>query len=86
MRAEFVRYRLARFRVITGSLQLLGAAGLLAGLAWTPIGAAAAGGLAVLMMLGVGARQRIGDPWLLQVPAAAYAALNTLLFVGFLLR
>ena len=85
-RAEFVRYRLARFRVLTGVLQLLGAAGLLAGLGWPPIGAAAAAGLALLMILGVGARRRIQDRWPLQVPAAAYAALNALLAVGFLTK
>ena len=85
MRAEFVRYGLSRFRVLTGYLQLLGAAGLFAGLWWTPIGAAAAAGLALLMVFGVGARQRIGDPWPQQVPAAFYAVLNAILAVGFLL-
>jgi len=86
MRAEFLRYRLARFRVLTGVLQLLGAGGLVAGLWWTPIGVAAAAGLTLLMALGVGARRRIRDPWPQQVPAAAYAALNALLVAGFLLR
>ena len=76
LRAEFDRYGLAAFRTMTGALQLMGAAGLLAGLWLRPLGFLAAVGLTVLMMLGVGVRRRVGDSWPKQLPAALYAALS----------
>ena len=53
---EFERYRLARFRTLTGVLQLVAAVGLLIGLQFPMIGALAAAGLAVQMLLGFGVR------------------------------
>ncbi|MEM6392138.1 MAG: DoxX family protein [Planctomycetota bacterium] len=75
MRAEFERYGLTRFRVMTGVLQLCGAAGLVVGWWVRPMGVAAAVGLAVLMLLGFGARRKIRDTWAQSVPAGVYALL-----------
>ena len=49
---------------------IAGAAGLLAGLAWHPIGAAAGIGLVVYFLLAVGAHLRAGDARNLPVPVA----------------
>jgi hypothetical protein len=76
MLAEFERFGLARFRRLTGALEVLGAAGLLAGY-WLPwaTGAAAAG-LALLMVLGVATRVRVRDPILASVPALVLLAMT----------
>jgi hypothetical protein len=47
---------------------LAGAAGLIAGLAWRPIGVAAAIGLVVYFLLAIGAHVRAGDLRILPVP------------------
>ncbi len=76
MRREFVRYGLARERVMVGVLQCLGAFGLILGLHWPWIGRAAAGGLALLMLLGVGVRIRVKDSFLQASQALFYFGLN----------
>lgn len=76
MQAEYRRYGLAGFRTVVGTLQLLGAAGLLVGFREPWIGQASAGGLALLMLLGVGVRIRIRDTPLQALPAFAYLVLN----------
>jgi hypothetical protein len=75
MVTEFARYRLSRYRVLTGRLQLLGAAGLLVGFASPVIGGLAAGGLSLQMACGLGVRIRLRDPWLQCVPATLYMLL-----------
>ena len=75
MRREFARYGLPRQRVLTGILQLLGAVGLLAGLVFPPLGQWAAGGLALLMVLGFGVRLKIRDSLLQALPAFFYLVL-----------
>lgn len=84
MRREYDRYGLAAFRSLVGSLQLLGAMGLLVGL-YTPwIGQLSAGGLALLMLCGVGVRIKIKDSVLQTLPAFAYMLLNAYLaFVAY---
>lgn len=76
MVAEFERYRLARFRSLTGVLQVAGSLGLLAGYYSRPLLLLSAGGLATMMLLGVLIRLRIRDPLLATIPAAAFFALN----------
>ena len=60
-RREFERYGLPHLRVFVGSMQLLGAAGVLIGIFVAPIGAVAAAGLTIMMLLGLVARYRIHD-------------------------
>jgi hypothetical protein len=72
MKAEFERYGLARFRLITGLLQVAAAAGLLIGMKLPAVGIFSATGLAAQMALGLGVRLRIGDSWILCLPATAY--------------
>ena len=76
MREEFERFGLARFRLATGALEVLGGVGLLVGLVRTEVLVVASGGLTSLMLLGVLTRIRVKDPWLEIVPAAALMLAN----------
>ena len=73
---EFQRFGLADFRRLTGSLEVLGALGLVVGYFYPPLVPWAAGGLALLMALGVGVRVRVEDPWLETLPAAILFVVN----------
>jgi len=72
MIAEFRRYGLAQYRILTGTLQVMASAGLLLGLIVPAVGGAAAAGLALQMACGLGVRVKIGDPWWRCLPAAAF--------------
>jgi len=84
LRVEYLRYGVPHLRVVLGSLQLLGATGVLLGFTFAPLGAAAAAGLALMMWIGVAFRVQLGDPVRLMLPAVTLAALNTVLTVLFL--
>jgi hypothetical protein len=80
--SEFTRYGLAKFRVLTGVLQLLGAAGLLIGLYLNPrILLFAAIGLCVLMICGFAVRINISDSFFKSLPSISFAALNLFIAV-----
>ena len=74
--AEFERYRLARFRVLVGLLEVAGALGLIAGWWFVPLQTAAAAGLCALMLCGLWARWRIRDAWYAMLPAFILGAAN----------
>jgi hypothetical protein len=76
MRAEFERFGLARYRRLTGSLEVLGGVGLLVGFLVPVILVVSSTGLVLLMLLGVFARVRVRDPLLEILPAAALMAVN----------
>ena len=61
MEKEFERYGMARFRKLTGVLEVAGSLGLVAGYFVPGLTIAASGGLSLLMALGVGIRFRSGD-------------------------
>jgi len=76
---EFERYRLTKFRVLIGFLEVAGALGQLIGF-WIPLlGTAASGGLALLMICGLWARWRIQDPFSASLPALIYIFINSYL-------
>jgi len=79
MQEEFARYGLSRFRRLTGALEMLGGAGLLVGLIVPTVALIAAAGLAVLMVLGLGARLRVRDPFLELLPATFLLVVNVAL-------
>ena len=79
MDVEFTRYGLPQYRKLTGYLQILGALGLFLGFASPLIGAAASGGLALQMLLGVGVRIKIKDSILQATPATFFMCLNAYL-------
>lgn len=81
MKLEFQRYGLPRFRKLTGILQIAGAVGLSLGFNSSGLTLIASLGLCILMLLGMGVRIKIRDPWYMVVPAFAYAALNLFIFL-----
>ena len=84
---EFERYRLARYRKITGYLQILGAVGLLIGFTGTPIiGLLASLGLGIQMLLGFGVRLLIRDSLLQCMPSFSFMLISAGLVVGFINR
>jgi len=79
MVSEFERFGLSRFRVLTGTLEVLGALGLLASYAIPVLAPLAAGGLSLLMFLGVLTRLRIRDTLAQIFPAFALMLVNATL-------
>ena len=82
MRQEYKRYGLSGFRSFVGTLQLWGAIGLLVGFHTPWVGQMASGGLALLMLCGVGVRIKIKDSALMTLPAFAYLVLNAYLAIA----
>ena len=76
MAAEFKRFGLSQFRRLTGSLEVLGAVGLLIGYKLPAIQLLSAVGLALLMLLGVATRLRVRDSFRETVPAAVLLLVN----------
>jgi len=85
-RGEFERYGMPKVRQFVGSAQLLGAAGIVLGIRYPLLGAAAASGLTLMMILGLIVRVKIHDAPRLMVPAASFALINGTLVVLFLLQ
>jgi hypothetical protein len=81
MKQEFERYEFSRFRNLTGSLQILGASGLLLGTFYKPLLLTASLGLAVMMLFAIGIRRKIGDPFLAKIPALIFLSLNIFIFM-----
>jgi hypothetical protein len=86
MRDEFLRYRLPRMRVFTGTLQIAAAAGLLIGYAYPICALLAALGLSLMMVVAFGVRLRIKDPATGFLQALACFLLNLFVFQGYLMR
>ena len=66
---EFKRYGLSKFRTLTGALEVLGGLGMFVGLFFKPLLLFSAGGLTILMLLGVITRIRVSDPLIETLPA-----------------
>lgn len=86
MVAEFDRYGMPAVRTLTGVLQIFAAAGLLIGLSVPKLGALAATGLALQMIVGIGVRIRIEDSFIQCLPAAFYLLVNAFIVYVFLVR
>ena len=87
MVVEFERYRLARFRMLTGYLQILGAIGLVVGFLFSPTaGLFEALRLSVQMLLGFGVRLLIRDSLLQCLPSFGFMLINAGLVFGFVNR
>ena len=85
MRAEFKRFGLTdRMRVLTGVLQLYGAAGLAAGLFFPLLGFLASTGLALMMLIAFGVRIRIKDTVAQSSPSLIFMGLNGYIAYAFL--
>ncbi|MBC7456946.1 MAG: DoxX family protein [Bdellovibrionaceae bacterium] len=77
---EFERYRLAKYRTITGVLQILGSVGLIAGFFNPWFSLVASLGLSIQMFLGVIVRFRIRDSLIQASPALLFCGLNLFIF------
>ena len=84
-RGEYDRYGMPRVRVVVGSLQLAGAAGLLIGFVVRPIGIAAAAGLCTMMLLGLIVRLKLHDAPRLMMPAGTLAVVNAAIVALFVM-
>lgn len=76
MKNEFKRFGLEKFGTLTAVLELIGAFGLFIGIQNYTILVFASGGLALLMLLGVGVRIKMKDSLLVSLPAFFYFLLN----------
>ena len=77
MKNEFKRFGLEKFGTLTAVLELTGAFGLFIGIQNYTILVFASGGLALLMLLGVGVRIKMKDSLLVSLPAFFYFLLNS---------
>lgn len=82
MKSEFKRFGLPKFAILTGILEILGGLGLLVGLQVPFVLLLSSGGLALLMMQGVGVRIKIKDSVLLSTPAFVLMLLNFYIFLA----
>ena len=82
LKGEFRRYQLSAQCQLVGALQCAAALGLLAGFEIPWLGQAAAGGLALMMLVALGVRIKIRDSVGQMLPALGYLALNAYLCVA----
>ena len=80
MKNEFKRFGLERAGTLTAVLELLGAVGLLVGLKIHLVLLISAGGLTVLMLLGVAVRANVKDSLWISLPALFFMILNFFIF------
>jgi uncharacterized membrane protein YphA (DoxX/SURF4 family) len=80
MKSEFKRFGLEKVGTLTAILELLGAIGLLVGLKVQLILLISAGGLALLMFLGVATRIKVKDSLWISMPALFFLILNSYIF------
>lgn len=78
---EFMRFGFSAERRLIGVLQILGAIGLIGGLWFPLLGKASAGGLALMMFVGILVRIKIRDGLLKTTPAVLYFLTNAYLLI-----
>lgn len=82
MQIEFTRFGLEKFAKLTGFLEILGGIGMLVGIKFGIILLISSGGLAILMLLGLGVRLKIKDGFWLFLPALFFMLLNLYIFIA----
>lgn len=80
MKSEFKRFGLEKAGSLTAVLEIIGAVGLLVGLKVHLILLISAGGLAILMLLGVAIRIKVKDNLWKSLPALFFMFLNAYIF------
>jgi hypothetical protein len=76
MKRDFERFGLSRLRILTGTLEVFGALGLIVGQFWPPLVPLSAGGLALMMLVGVATRIRVLDSLAQTLPALVLMCVN----------
>jgi uncharacterized membrane protein YphA (DoxX/SURF4 family) len=84
MQADFHRFGLDHFRILTGILEILGGTGLLVGLRWRPALWLSAAGLALLMLIAFAVRLKMRDSVIQSSPSFLLMLFN--LYILFLAR
>lgn len=80
MKSEFSRFGLDKFGMLTATLEIIAALGLLVGLMFNSILLIASGGLALLMFFGVAVRLKVKDGLWAMLPALLFLGLNSYIF------
>lgn len=80
MKTEFKRFGLEKAGTLTAVLELLGSVGLIIGLRFPFILLVSAGGLTILMFLGVMVRLKVRDSLKVTLPAFFFMILNAYIF------
>ncbi len=80
MKNEFKRFGLEQAGALTAILEILGALGLLLGFKFHPVLLIAAGGLSILMLLGLAIRIKVKDSVWVSLPALFFMLLNAYIF------
>lgn len=78
MKSEFVRYRMAKFRTLVGSAQILCAIALVLNTVDPIFGIIGSGGLCIIMTGALGVRVRIRDRLKVTLPAVIYFMLSSI--------
>ena len=86
MRVEFERYGLPKLRVVTGTLQVGAALGLVAGYIYPLCALLASVGLSLMMIVAIGVRLKIKDPFGGFLQAFVCFLLNAFIAYGYLMR
>ena len=86
MRGEFVRYGMPHLRALTGTLQIAAGAGLLLGYIYPVCALAASLGLSLMMIVALGVRLKIKDPFAGFLQAFVCLLLNLFVFESHLTR
>ncbi len=76
MKRDFERFGLSHLRILTGTLEVLGALGLILGQFWPPLVPLSAGGLALMMFVGIATRIRVLDSLAQTLPALVLMCVN----------
>ena len=85
MRLEFTRYGLNTLqRLLTGFLQVVGAAGLTYGIFHTKVGVAASAGLCLLMFFGLIVRIKVKDGLYKSSPALVFMVISGIICYRFI--
>lgn len=83
MKSEFKRFQLEQLGLLTVALELFGAFGLMVGFFfYKPLLIISAGGLALLMLLGLIVRLRLKDSLWISLPALFFMILNAYILWG----
>ncbi len=80
MKSEFKRFGLEKAGALTAILEIVGALGLLLGFKFQLLLLISAGGLALLMLLGVAIRIKYKDSLWVSLPATFFMLLNGYIF------
>ncbi len=86
MKAEFKRFGMEKFGMITAIFELLGAVGLLVGLMFNFVLLISSGALALLMLAGMIVRIKVKDRFSAFLPALIFLLLNSWIFFASIVR